>query len=156
MQKRNYRVDNVELNWAKLDKPVAPFGTEQWELQIATTDKSVADELSANHLTVKERDGKFTVSLKRKAKKADGTPNKPVLVVDASTKELDPAIIGNGSIGNVQLFQYPYDTAGRKGIATQLVAVQVVQLEEYNPSGGFSVIEGADASDDEGDIAVMF
>ena len=34
---RNYRIDNVEINWAKLAKPVNPFGTEQWEIQIATT-----------------------------------------------------------------------------------------------------------------------
>ena len=51
---RNYRIDNVEINWAKLAKPVNPFGTEQWEVQIATTDKAVADEWKANHLTVKQ------------------------------------------------------------------------------------------------------
>ena len=66
---RNYRIDNVELNWAKLAKPVNPFGTEQWELQIATTDKAIADSWSQNHLTVKQDktdSSKFTVSLKEK------------------------------------------------------------------------------------------
>ena len=52
-QPRNYRIDNVELNYAKLDAPVSPFGTPQYELQIATTDKTVADEWKANHLPVK-------------------------------------------------------------------------------------------------------
>ena len=37
-QPRNYRINGVELNWARLDTPVNPFGTPQWELQIATTD----------------------------------------------------------------------------------------------------------------------
>ena len=51
---RNYMIKNVELNWAKLNKPVNPFGTEQWELQVATTVyKKVAKELSQNHLNVK-------------------------------------------------------------------------------------------------------
>ena len=49
---RNYRIDDVELNWAKLTKPVSPFGQPQYELQIATTDKAVADEWKTNHLTV--------------------------------------------------------------------------------------------------------
>ena len=48
---RNYMVSNVELNWARLDQPVSPFGAAQWELQIATTDKAVADDLKANPQT---------------------------------------------------------------------------------------------------------
>ena len=156
MEKRNYRIDNVELNWAKLDKPVSPFGTEQWELQIATTDKALAKEMSDNYLNVKEKDGKFTVALKRKARKADGSENKPVTVVDGSMKPVDATTIGNGSTGNVILFQYPYDTAGRKGVATQLTGVQVTALVEYNPAGaGFSVVDTADSSDD-GELAPMF
>ena len=58
---RNFLVSNVELNWARLDQPVSPFGAPQWELQIATTDKAVADDLKANHMNVKERDGKFYI-----------------------------------------------------------------------------------------------
>ena len=80
---RNFLISNVELNWAKLDQPVSPFGAAQWELQIATTDKAVAEDMKANHLKVKEQDGKFVVNLKRKAVKADGNPMDPVRVVDA-------------------------------------------------------------------------
>ena len=86
---RNYMIKNVELNWAKLNKPVNPFGTEQWELQIATKDKKVAKELSQNHLNVKEKDGIYTVSLKRKAIKSDGATNQPPRVVDGNRKELN-------------------------------------------------------------------
>ena len=133
---RNYRIDNVELNWAKLAKPVNPFGTEQWELQIATTDKAVADNWAANHLTVKQDKmdaSKFTVSLKRKAVKADGSANGPVRVVDAQAQPFaDVSTIGNGSIGNVVIYQYPYETAGRSGIAGSLTAVQIIKLKEYS------------------------
>ena len=62
-QPRNYKITDVELNWARLTKPVNPFGTEQWELQIATTDQAKAKELADDHLNVKEKDGKFTVCL---------------------------------------------------------------------------------------------
>jgi len=151
MEKRNYRIDGVELNWAKLDKPVSPFGTLQWELQIATTDKAKAKELRENHFNVKEKDGKYVVSLKRKAVKSDGTENTPVRVVDGSLKEIDSRTIGNGSVGNVIVFQYPYETMGRKGIASSLSGVQVTDLREYNPSSsGFDVIDSVvDDGDDE-------
>ena len=141
---RNYRIDNVELNWAKLAKPVNPFGTEQWELQIATKDKAIADQWSANHLNVKQDkvdSSKFTVSLKRKAIKADGTANGGVRVVDAKAKDFeDVSKIGNGSTGNVVIYQYPYSTAGREGIASSLTAVQVVTLQEYTGAVDFEPI----------------
>ena len=143
-QPRNYRINGVELNWARLDTPVNPFGTEQWELQIATTDKAVADELSANHLNVKERDGKFVVALKRKAKKSDGSSMDPVRVVDAGLNAMENRkSIGNGSVGNVIVWQYPYEAMGRKGIASSLTAVQVTDLVEYTASAAadFEAIE---------------
>ena len=144
-QPRNYKITDVELNWARLTKPVNPFGTEQWELQIATTDQAKAKELADNHLNVKVKDGKFTVSLKRKTKKADGSDNGKVRVVNADLTDVEDAgSIGNGSKGNVIVFQYPYSAMGRSGIASSLTAVQVTDLVKYTPSGGvdFDVIGG--------------
>lgn len=129
---RNFLIADVELNWARLATPVNPFGTEQYELQIATKDPAKAEELRANHMTVKEKDGVFTVSLKRKAKKADGSDNGKVRVVDSSKTPLENiGGIGNGSRGNVIVFQYPYDAMGRKGVASSLTAVQVIDLVPY-------------------------
>ena len=133
---RNYRIDNVEINWAKLAKPVNPFGTEQWEIQIATTDKADSS--------------KYTVSLKRKAYKADGSSNGPVRVVGKDTQPIaDPSVIGNGSVGNVIVYQYPYSTAGREGIASSLTAVQIVTLNEYTPAVDFEPIVEPQQSNDQ-------
>ena len=142
---RNFIISNVELNWARLDTAVSPFGTPQWELQVATTDSAVADDLKANHFNVKEKDGKFTVSLKRKAIKADGSPMDPVRLVDAAKLPMaNRSGIGNGSTGNVIVWQAPYNTAGRSGIANSLTAVQVTTLVEYTAGGvDFDVIEAA-------------
>lgn len=146
---RNYRLDNVELNWAKLVKPVNPFGQEQYELQIATSDKAVADEWAANHLNVKSKDGKFTVSLKRKARKADGSDNGAPRVVSAdATPFANADTIGNGSTGNVIVYQRYYETAGRSGISNSLTAVQVVKLEAYSGSADFEPVSVA-ATDDQ-------
>ena len=156
-QPRNYRIDGVEMNWAKLDKPVNPFGTEQYELQIATTDAAKAEEWKANHMNVKEKDGKFVVSLKRKAKKADGSDNGPVRVVDAQLKPIENLRgIGNGSMGNVILFQYPYEAMGRKGIASSLTAVQITELVEYSGSGGVDFDVVGDAPVEPASDAAMF
>jgi hypothetical protein len=155
-QPRNYRIDNVELNWAKLSKPVSPFGVPQYELQIATTDAATAESWKANHLPVKpeiDKDtkkptGKFTVSLKRKANKADGSDNGAPRVVDATAQPMDSSKIGNGSRGNVIIYQMYYKNAGREGISNSLTAVQVSDLEVYTGSADFEPITdlAADAS----------
>ena len=158
MEMRNYKIEGVELNWARLDKPVSPFGTMQYELQIATTDAAKADELRANYFNVKEKDGKFTVSLKRKAVKANGDDNGKVRVVDANLVAMDNVSnIGNGSVGNVIVFQYPYDAAGRKGVASSLTAVQITSLEVYSgdAAASFSVV-GDGPAEPTDDVASMF
>ena len=92
------------------------------------------------HMNVKERGGKFVVALKRKAVKADGSPMDPVRVVDANKAPImDRRSIGNGSIGNVIVWQAPYEVQGRKGISNSLTAVQVTTLEVY--SGGSNNVD---------------
>ena len=82
------------------------------------------------------------MSLKRKALKVDGTSNGPVRVVDKAAQPFaDVSTIGNGSVGNVIVYQYPYETAGRKGTATSLTAVQVTDLKEYTAQADFTPIE---------------
>ena len=145
---RNFLISNVILNWARLDQPVSPFGAPQWELQLELTAEQAA-ELKSNHFNVKEKDGKFTVSLKRKAVKADGSPMDPVRVVGADKMPMENrGSIGNGSKGNVIVWQAPYSTMGRSGIANSLTAVQVVDLVEYSGSNGgvdFDIVGGSEA-----------
>ena len=174
-QPRNFRIDGVELNWAKLEKPVQNAFNKaeyQYELQIATKDAAKAQMLRENHFNVKtelDKDtkqptGKFTVSLRRKATKADGSENGPVRVVDGQLTEMEnKRNIGNGSIGNVIVFQYPWSNMGRSGIGSSLTAVQITTLEEYNgtDSVGFDVVGGvteapAAAVGADGEAAPMF
>ena len=157
-QPRNFKIDDVTLNWARLDRTVNPFGTEQYELQIATGDEAKVKELEANHVPFKRDsdgalkknpDGEFFASLKRKAIKQDGSSNGVVRVVKADlTPVEDASKIGNGSKGNVILFQYPYETMGRKGIANSLTAVQVTDMKIFTPTGGvdFAVVGGTESA----------
>lgn len=145
---RNFRIDNVELNWAKLVTPVSPFGQAQYELQIATTNKAQAEEWKANHLNVKppkEGSESFTVSLKRKAMKADGSDNGAPRVVGSDAQPIDAGKLGNGSTGNVIIYQMYYKNAGREGISNSLTAVQVTDFQEYTGSADFEPIMPVDA-----------
>ena len=59
--------------------------------------------------------------------------------------------IGNGSTGNVIVWQAPYEAVGRKGISSSLTAVQVTNLVGYTAGGvDFDIVEGAEpvASED--------
>ncbi len=136
---------NVELFYPRLDpkKPNAKFNKDQptWEVQLRTRDKKVKAEWTKLNLkpkTVEDDDGVFySVSLRKKSKKKDGTPNQPVNVVDGALNQISPMSIGNGSVGNVRIFQYEYGDEGK--IASMLMAIQITKLNEYVPK----------ASDDE-------
>lgn len=160
-EKRTVIIRDAEMHWAKLSKPVEPFGTLQWELQIRTRDKDTAKKWKEDfYLTIKQEDdddGKYwKANLKRKAIKKDGDKNTPPDVVDGSKQPIDGATIGNGSVGNVMLFQYPYDVGGRKGVSSIISKVQVVNHKVYSPDSGtdFDII--GDAPDGEGDASVDF
>jgi len=133
-------IKNANFKWAKLDKPVNPFGSgDAWEIQIYTEDMDVAQEWQTNHINIKTRmneDGvvEYYANIKRWARspKTNKEYDKP-LVIDALTMPLDPSIIGNGSKGAIKAYQYPWSTGGKNGISTVLVAVKVEDLVEYHP-----------------------
>jgi len=132
---------NVELFFAKLDesKPNARFDANNptWEVQIRTRDKKQAKEWKDLNVNVKTDDDDngvfYKATLKKKTKKASGEPQNPVNLVGGDLSPIDPNTLGNGSIGNVRIYQYNYEVGGRKGIASMLMAVQVTTLKEYTP-----------------------
>jgi len=161
-EKRTVIIRDVELYWANLnpESPKAPFGTMQWDVQIRTRDKAAAKEMQEKYyITMKKEEDEqgdyWKANLKRKAIKNDGGKNTPPDVVDGNKQAINGNTIGNGSKGNVMLFQYPYDVAGRKGVASMLSKVQVVDLKLYQPDSGtdFEVVEGSAPT---GDAAVDF
>ena len=60
----------------------------------------------------------------------------------------DVAKIGNGSTGNVIVYQRYYKTAGREGIANSLTSIQVTDLKEYagNSDSMFEAVTNIDAA----------
>jgi hypothetical protein len=152
----NAIISNVTLMWVHLDKPVSPFGTEQYDLMIQVPKKREKEIAVYGKTKDVLKDGKPTgmvsLNLKKKAFKADGTPAAKVKVVDAQKNEIaNPSIVGNGSEGNIKVMLRPYQIKGPNGKVTKsgtqvmLSAVQVTKLVKYEPSGGaydFDAVDG--------------
>ena len=132
---------NVTLNYLKVDpsKPVSPFGTLQWEVQIEVSEDR-SDEIAEMGKLRTLENGNVAINIKRKALKHDGSPNFPVALVDAQKKTIEVFNnIGNGSTGNVKVYRNEYDVAGRQGISTSLSAIQITNLIEYTGSVDFDI-----------------
>ena len=134
----NVIIKDVELHWVKLDKPVDPFGTLQYEIQIQAPKKR-EKELAAFGKVKAVEGGKIAINLKKKALKADGSDAAKVRVVDSAKNSIDSKQIGNGSIGNVMVMQKPYEIKApngkvtKSGVSNMLTAVQVTTLIKYVP-----------------------
>lgn len=136
-------LQDCEIWFAKLNpnKPNSRFDSKRptWEIQIRTEDKAVKKFWEENNLGVKLMDPDegemfYRVNLKKKSIKASGEANAPVDVKDGNLNDVDPMSIGNGSIGNVRIFQYEYDKQeGGKGIASVLMGIQLTTHILYVP-----------------------
>jgi len=134
---RNFELNGVTLNWARLHEPQNPFGTEQYELQVAFKSPDAAEALRKQFFDVKEKDGEFFIRLNRKVYDSKGQEKRKPIVQNADGTPFDfqAQLIGNGSTGNVTVYQYNYDQKGRKGVANQLDKVVITNLIPYTPQG---------------------
>lgn len=135
----NEIIKDVTLFWAKLGKPVDPFGELQWEIQIRFPKKRIKEMEQYGKVKETDEAGVYSVNLKKKAIKKDGTPAMKVKLVNKSGAEVDPGTLGNGSTGNVKVMLRDYQIKGPNGKVTKegtqvmLVAVQVTDLIKYVP-----------------------
>ena len=137
-------LSNVEIWFAKVDPkhPSTKFNKKNptWECQIRTTDKAQKKEWEEMHLAVKamipdEGEPYYRVNLKKKSIKEDGEPSSFVDVVDGDLNPVNPTSIGNGSIGNVRIYQYDYTNSenGKPGVASILMGIQLTKHIVYVP-----------------------
>ena len=139
-QNKSSVIRNVNFYYAKLDKPVSPFGTEIYDLQVRFPKERI-EEMSAYGKVRQVEDGNYAINITRKAKNAKGQKT-PVRVVDAEKNSIKD-LIGNGSFGNLIVYQYDWAVSGRTGRKTVLIAVQVTDLIKYVPETevDFDVLE---------------
>jgi len=129
-QNKSSVIRNVNFYYAKLDKPVSPFGTEIYDLQVRFPKERI-EEMSAYGKVRQVEDGNYAINITRKAKNAKGQKT-PVRIVDSNKNQIKD-LIGNGSFGNIIVYQYDWAVSGRTGRKTVLIAVQVTDLIKYVP-----------------------
>lgn len=152
---------NIRAYWVKLaaDRPAPAFGDRgpRWEFQARTNNPAQKKEWEANNIKVTAVNDDDTGNLlywkttfSKATTKKDGSPQQPVTVADGGMTPLDPNTIGNESIVNIRIFQYPFEVKSdkpggpsKKGTATMLMAVQVVKLMKYEKPAGetFDMVE---------------
>src|SRR6056300_290029 len=140
-------IRNVNFYYAKLDKPVSPFGTEIFDLQVRFPKERI-QEMSAYGKVREVEDGNFAINITRKAKNAKGQKT-PVRIVDTDKNPVKD-LIGNGSSGNIIVYQYDWNVSGRSGTKTILIAIQVTNLIKYVPQTevDFDILEPTTNTED--------
>jgi len=133
-------VRDVTFYYAKLDKPVSPFGTEIYDLQVRFPATRV-EEMSSYGKVRPVEDGQYAINVTRKAMNAKKQKT-PVRMVDKDKNPIKD-LIGNGSKGNVILYSYDWEVSGKSGRKTVLIAVQILELIKYVPESSvdFDVLE---------------
>ena len=125
--------------WVKLGQPEKKYGVDdtQWSIILEVTDKESMKWVKAG-LAMKPKTLTFNetemdvIKLKRDTHwKKSGEEKTPVKVVDMFGQDIDPRIVGNGSVVNVQYSVRDWEFQGRKGKSPELIAVQIVELVEY-------------------------
>ncbi len=160
--KESVIIKELEFRWAKLDpkKPVEPFGTLRWELQVCFSEDRVEEMEEFGMVKELEEPTELgnthCLNLNKKAELADGSPAKHVRVLDADGDVMeDVTIIGNGSQGAVKLFLRDYQVKSPKGkvtkegTVTQLLQVKVYELVEYIAKGDGLDFEEEEEEEDE-------
>lgn len=134
---------NVEVRFAQLnpEKPNTKIKkTGRWSIQIFTRSRDQAKEWRDLNIKVKMNEDDsgvfYTANIARNVVKTDGTKAEAPKVVNGNLVGIDPNTIGNGSICNIRIFQYEYTFEGEKGIATVLMAVQVIKHIVYHRKPG--------------------
>lgn len=158
---------NVELYFVKCDpqNPNARLNKENptWEVQCRTSDPAQRDEWAAIGIRAKlmvhkenakneagedisgepvlNENGKkqWKINLKKRSLDKKKQPAQPVKVVNGALDPIDPNSIGNGSIGNIKIFQYEYTKAdGTNGLAPVLMEIQITKHIVYKRKPGES------------------
>ena len=133
---------NGKAYWASVVSPNTTFdedGVYSVDIAVDSSNKKLAE---AEGLSIKNKGderGDF-VTIKRKAKRKDGNPNKAPDVMDGMKRPLQNTLIGNGSDVNVlfKTYEWNHKPTGRTGKSADLQAVQVVNLIAYEGSNSAS------------------
>jgi len=134
--------------WAKVHQPHYDQYNEQGifsiDVTVDTKTKKQLQDLGLGPRIKNKGDerGDF-VTIKRKAKRKDGSANKAPDVMDGMKRPLEGTLIGNGSAVNVlyKTYEWVHKPTGNTGVSADLQAIQVVDLVPYAGAESVSAFE---------------
>jgi len=136
-------LENVEIWYCKCDPARPEKSTDKdkpdyWSVQVRTSDKEIKNEWEELNINVKamvpdEGEVDYKATFRRKVINSRGEATKCPEVVNGNLDPIDPKSIGNGSVGNLILFQhdYPAGNGYAAGIASVLMKVQLTKHVVY-------------------------
>lgn len=123
------QISNVELRWAYLAEPntTGNFPTNKYQVTLVMDEaqKEIFDSLPHPRQKLKERDGKYEITLKS-SKKPRVVDVNGIIMSDEDVKS-----IGNGTIASVRINQY---TGYMNQSFVGLSAIKVNDLKRYTPN----------------------
>jgi len=133
--------------WCAVQAPNDKFPPPVYVVDLVV-DESNAATLRAAGIEVKDKDGVLSVKAKRKQFRKDGTLNTKPNCVDAQKRPFE-ALIGNGSLVNLQVNPFDWEFAGKTGRSLDFVGIQVLELVEF--SGTSDEFEASEVAPDVAD-----
>ena len=133
---------NGKAYWASVVTPNTTFDEDGvYSIDLAVDEENKKSAVSEG-LSIKSKGderGDF-VSIKRKAKRKDGSLNRAPDIMDNMKRPLQNTLIGNGSTVNVlfKTYEWNHKPTNRSGKSADLQAVQVVNLIPYEGSNSAS------------------
>ena len=133
---------NGKAYWASVVTPNTTFDEDGvYSIDLAVDEENKKSAV-AEGLSIKNKGddrGDF-VTIKRKAKRKDGSLNRAPDIMDNMKRPLQNTLIGNGSTVNVlfKTYEWNHKPTNRSGKSADLQAVQVVNLIPYEGSNSAS------------------
>ena len=135
-------LNNCELWFLRANpaRPNAKFDKKNpsWEVQIRTQSREQKALLESQGIKMKavipDEEGEkpyYKAMIRKRTIKSDGEAAGPVKVTNGSLEDIDPDTVGNGSIGNIRVFQYQYGEEDDRKTASILMAIQITHHVHY-------------------------
>lgn len=129
-------IKNVKISWVKCDENNPDMGFDgdspAWKVNIENPSDALVQMWKDKGLgglkKTKDTGAPYLVVQRKATKYKNGDSKEAPSVVDGHLKPLDPNIVGNGSIANIQYSTYPWTFKNKEGVAADLMGIQVLNL----------------------------
>lgn len=136
-----FRMDNLKCKYVYTKEPdvyVSPQGHKgdpNWKATIVLDDHWKSELMNAGFNVKQDKDGDWTLTVKRKVNIQGGKTQEPPTVVDANKNPFNE-LIGNGSVCNFIIYGKYNNPKDINQVCAYLNAIQVIEHVPYTSGNG--------------------